>query len=119
MKRRESDILRACQDWLEANNILYIRVNPISPTGDGGWRKPRASQRGAPDLVVFYRDWSEFLNTKYLFPLAVECKSPKGELSPHQQAWKERAKQIRLGYVVVREIEDLVRVVGCGCGGTR
>lgn len=121
MKYKESDVLKACQDYLEAKGILYIRHNIISPVTCGrpgifgkgrkslkkwvAFRKVRESQTGSPDLIIFVKGYAETI------PVAVECKSRTGKLSPAQKVWQDRANKAGLEYAVVREIADLVEVV--------
>lgn len=105
---KESNVLKACQDYLETRGILYLRHNIISPVRPGQWRKVRESQRGGPDLLILANfDSCRDLHARP-FPIAVECKSSTGKLSPDQKAWRARAEKIGLRYVIVREIADLM-----------
>jgi len=80
----EGDTLRAISDYLEAWRIPYLRINPVrvvtGPQGSPVIVRPRPSQVGAPDLVVFLRDET----------LLVEVKSTTGRLRPEQLAWLDR-----------------------------
>lgn len=109
MKRgREKSVLKACQDWLEINEIFYVRHNPISPVRPGQWRKVRESQKGGPDLIIFIRLPGHIPTC---MPIAIECKSSTGKLSQAQIDWWNRAEANGLRYFVVREITDLEEVL--------
>ena len=98
--KEERATLKAVQDFLEIKKILYVRINPISPVGPGRWRKVRASQRGAPDLIFFLHGRA--------YP--VELKSKKGKQSESQKAWEERADRAGIPYVIIRCFQGFVEV---------
>lgn len=106
---KERDTLKAIQDFLDIQGHLYIRVNPISPTGRDGrivCRRVRQSQRGAPDLIVFFP-----VGGMKCMPLAVEVKSAVGKLRPYQKAWQTRAAARGLRYCVVRSFEQFLGTI--------
>jgi len=104
----EADILKTIIDYLEANRILYIRVNRVSPvsTKEGiRFRKLRPSELGAPDLVIWAkRGWKHF-------SVAIEVKTLKGRQSPAQMKWELTANKSEVPYFVVRSLEELLRVL--------
>ena len=109
----EADILKVCCDYLDAKNILYIRHSPSNVVGGGkskvSFRRPRASQLGAPDLIV----WMISINKiKPAISVAIEAKTRKGKLSKDQIKWQNRAHLNGVGYEIVRSLEDLQVILG-------
>ena len=97
----EADTLRAITDWLETNDYLYLRHSPSNVVGKAGkatFRRPRASQLGAPDLIVFVGTWGQDCLP---LVLAVEVKSPTGKLSKVQSDWADRAAKLGIQYICV------------------
>ena len=94
--KQERATLKAVQDFLEMKGILYVRINPISPVGPGRWRRIRASQKGAPDLIFFLRGCV----------YAIELKAAKGVLSDSQKDWGKRARKAEISYTVHRNFQD-------------
>ena len=109
----EADTLKAISDYCEVKGILYLRINPISPVNSGKglrFRAVRPSQRGAPDLLVFWGvkmpkvGWT-------LAPIAVEVKSPIGKQSEDQKRWELAAMKVGMTYRVVRSLEEFLEVL--------
>lgn len=134
----EADILKTICDYMDWSNILYIRVNPVSPIVDRKmlkeilyniwnhritviealnkilkslFRKIRPTQLGAPDLLVF-QDYGKKDHIGYAYPVSIEVKTRTGKLSPDQVKWKKLADNIGLDYYIVRSLEELELVLG-------
>jgi len=104
----EADILKTIVDYLEVNRILYVRIHPISPVSvmpHIRFRKPRPSQRGAPDLIIWPGGEGKHRT------IAVEAKTFKGRQSKAQFDWELEAFKAGLPYCVVRSLEELLRVL--------
>lgn len=97
--------------------LVYIRHSPsnvVGKKGEATFRRPRASQLGAPDLIVFKRRRIEI--TKFYFQdvtdvLCIEVKSATGKLSPAQERWAEKAVAQGCRYILARSLEDVVKVL--------
>ena len=105
---KESDTLKAIVDFLEARKILYVRVHPIRLVSRKGQTFPvpiKHSQVGAPDLLIFPKD-----NPPRC--LAVEAKAPGGKQTPDQVLWQERAERVGVAYLVVENVDVVMRLLG-------
>ena len=115
---KERDIIRAIQDFLDARRIPYLRIHPVkwaskkiaSDTCVGNvyehrFIRPRASQVGAPDLIIFPRD-----NPPRF--LAVEVKGPSGRQTTEQKAWEEKINIVGGEYLIARDIDLIMRLFG-------
>lgn len=98
---QEAETLKAIQSFLEMKKILYVRVNPTRIIGKGKFVRVRASQKGAPDLIIFFPKQT----------ITVEVKSADGELRPEQKAWKEKAGKIGLPYCVVKSFGEFLGIL--------
>lgn len=96
----EAKTLKAICDFLDLHNYLYLRINPISPVTPGKWRKPRTSQKGAPDLI-FWQNGQTY---------AIEVKSYNGKQSPDQKHWQERAELNHLKYHIVHNFQEFLQI---------
>ena len=108
----EADTLRAISDFLDLEQkmgrCVYIRHNPISPikkNGETAWRKVRASQLGAPDLIVFRMNLIDGL-APHTDMLCIEAKSSTGRLSEAQGRWAELITAQGARYFMVRSFEE-------------
>ncbi|HLA37016.1 MAG TPA: VRR-NUC domain-containing protein [Candidatus Brocadiales bacterium] len=103
---KEADTLKAVVNFLESQDIFYERVNPVSLVGHrNGFRvrRLRESQKGSPDIRIYPGEG------RVMF---VETKSGTGKLSVFQSRWKARAEEAGIPYHVVREISDLLGILG-------
>jgi hypothetical protein len=93
----ESEVLRACLDYLAARGIFAWRNNTGAVRVEGN-RFIRFGVKGSPDILGVMPDGRI---------LCIECKSAKGRLTPEQREFG--AAVLRRGgvYVVARGIEDL------------
>lgn len=101
MKEKESDIVRAISDYLEAKRHFYWRNNT------GAFRTEKGGMyffgaKGSPDLFVLTRGG---------VLISLEVKTQTGRQSPDQKAWEARCHEIGAAYHVVRSIED-VQAIG-------
>ena len=108
-KIREADILSAAIEYLEIlfnqNKLRYLRVHPVRLVKkDGGFITVpvRRSQKGAPDVVVFFRKG---------YAAAFEFKRPGGKLTDEQLQW--RLNLIDLGYecYVIESVDQFYVIV--------
>lgn len=120
IKTSEADTLKAICDWLDIRQsqgtLIYLRHSPsnvVGKKGEATFRRPRASQLGAPDLVVLKkRDvggygkdgvWYEHVDV-----FCIEAKSPTGKPSKIQDQWAELAVAQGARYLVVRSLDDVM-----------
>lgn len=113
----EAQILKAIQDWLDVQmaqgKLLYVRHSPsnvVGKKGEARFRRPRESQLGAPDLIVFrhagqYKgnpqfDWTDVL--------CIEVKSATGQTSPAQSRWCGLAIDQGMRYILARSLDDVI-----------
>jgi len=115
LKPTEADTMKAICDYLDRRGILYIRHNPYSMASDkaGGhlrFRKPRVSQLGAPDLVIWYQNEDIELYMVNLEPVvaAVEVKAPGKLQNKDQVLWEAKAVARGAKYAVVRSLDELL-----------
>lgn len=116
----EADTLKAITEYLEVlqtqGRLLYIRHSPsnvVGKKGEATFRRPKASQAGAADLVIFRTvdkgHWNPKMN-QWCFVtdvLCIEVKSSTGKLSPAQERWAEKAVAQGCKYIVARSLEDV------------
>jgi hypothetical protein len=99
MKAPETQVLKACLDYLRIKGHLAYRINNGAfQTKNGGYVRCTDTP-GVPDILGFTIDGRG---------LAVEVKSDKGKLSKAQET--QKAAIIERGglYVLARRIEDLI-----------
>ena len=99
----ERAALRAITDYLSLHKMLYIRIHPVRPVGRQGAITfiPVGDQKGAPDLLVIGPRWI----------MALEVKSSTGRPSPAQTAWGDRCLHLGHTYSVVRDVDEVVRLL--------
>lgn len=98
MKTTETQVVRACLNYLRIKNHLVARINNGAfETRCGGWVKT-CDIPGFPDITGITHDGKA---------LAVECKSSIGKLSRPQEVFK--AAWIARGglYITAKSIDDL------------
>lgn len=106
---KESLVIRAIVDFLEARKIVYLRFHPAKPfndrkTGTLRFSRVRPSQIGAPDLIVFPKD-----NPPRL--LAIEAKSDNGRQTPEQKRWQGVIEALGGAYMIARGPDEVMRVL--------
>lgn len=112
---KEQDIIRAIMDFLDLKKILYLRHHPMRIGTAKGRSFPvpvRASQLGAPDLILFLQ--GDFLDKTKGRVIAVEVKRPGERQSPEQIAWQERLEATGTGYMIAYSVEDVMVLCGKG-----
>ena len=112
----EADTLRTIQDYLDLlqaqGKLLYLRHQPPMMTSKMVrgkvkviFKKPRESQLGAPDLIVFRIQ--NFYGVYCCEVLCIEVKSATGKLSQAQDQWAEKAVKLGCHYIVARSLEEV------------
>jgi len=104
MAIKEIDIQKGILTYLKYKGIFAWRNNTIGvyDQARGRFRTPGfGSIKGAPDILGSYAGK----------PLGIEVKAPKGTLSDHQKAFKERALKEGWIYILAREIDDVRAVL--------
>lgn len=95
---RESDVLKACLDYLKYRGFFIWRQNQGAiPTADGGFRR-FAGLRGVSDILGVLPA-GRFL--------AVEVKRPGGKKSPEQDAFLSRVAELGGFASCVSSVEEL------------
>lgn len=97
----ESEIQHNIIQTLRALGFIVIRHNPISPLGDGKFKRLNVLDRGAPDLIALKN------NLTFLF----EVKTEKGKQSIYQKAFEKQCLNKGIKYHVVRSIEDVLNII--------
>jgi hypothetical protein len=98
----ESEILRACMDYLTIRDIAFIRVNGGMIMIPGRNYPFRATDKnGVADLLVCYR--GQFI--------AVETKSARGKQSDDQKNFQAYVERSGGRYVLARSLEDMEGVL--------
>lgn len=103
MAVKESELQRACLDWLKAHKITAWRM-PIGPVkhsrgGRDVWSK--SPLKGFPDIAGVLK-----VKTPGRF-FVIELKSAKGTLRQEQKAWILKLQAAGAAVAVVRSIEEL------------
>ncbi len=101
--RKEADVTKEIQDWLDEHRFVWIRCQPVRITSRG-FMPVRPSQKGAPDLFVF----PAFGSFKFL---AVEVKGPKGKPSPAQIKWAALVKAVGGRHVFAYSLDDMTKAL--------
>ena len=98
MKTPESDVLRACLDYLRVRHHLVARINNGAfETKRGGFVRC-TDVPGIADIMGITFDGKA---------LAVECKSEKGRLSVNQMEFRDEWIARGGVYALARSVEDL------------
>jgi Holliday junction resolvase len=94
----ESEVLRACKEYLSLRGAAFVRVNGgrFKIPGTNRWFRS-TDKNGVADILVCCRG-------KFY---AVECKSAKGRLSEEQKEFRAYVERAGGTYVLARGIEDL------------
>ena len=112
----EADTLKTITEYLEIlqaqGKLLYLRHSPsnvVGKKGEATFRRPRASQLGSPDLIVFRRTYVDIEGTMCNVPdvLCIEVKSAIGKQSRDQHIWEQRAINQGCRYLIARSLEDV------------
>ena len=84
--------------FLRAKGFVCGKIKTKGSFSDGKYLFDKYQFRGIADLLVF-------TNTRMYF---IECKSEKGYLSQDQKDFKELCNKVRIPYLVVRRVEDVI-----------
>lgn len=93
----EAPILRDCLAWLKAANVLSWRCS-LGGVRHAGVGRKKNPMKGFPDIGGCLRTGRFFV---------VECKAPKGRLTPEQIAWRDRLKSQGALYILATSVSDL------------
>ena len=74
---------------------------------EGSYFAPSQSKRGSPDLLVFMRDTKK----DCLRTIGLEVKTETGKQTPGQIGWQERFEKLGGLYFVVRNIDDVIKII--------
>jgi len=101
-KAIETGIVSLIMDYCDEHGILFSHNNPVHLVSRGGktiFAKVRASEKGKPDLFIFFAKGDV---------IACEVKSKDGVQSDDQVAWQKRWECLSRRYIVVRSLHDFV-----------
>lgn len=101
----EAPIQRAILDWLESRGTLHWRCSL------GGLRIGKGGRRRNP--MTGFPDIAGLQSGKFF---TIECKSPKGVLSPEQLEWKEKLQLHGCIYIVARSLGDVELALQAAAG---
>lgn len=109
--RKEAESLSEIKKFLQIQGIPFIRMQPISPCGQGKWRPVEKSQHGAPDLVLVLKGGKT---------LWVEVKGDKGKQTKAQEEWQRTLEEYGHRYIVVRSVSEVAFAIAfAGYSGTK
>jgi len=95
---KESLVVDACIRWLLYHGCFVKRNNTGAYKPEGSNRFIRFGYKGSADIEGLTRS-GRFI--------AVECKSDRGTLTEHQQAYAERIKAHNGLWILARSTDDL------------
>lgn len=100
-RRTETDLVRACLEYLAARRIMAWRNNTgaMAATHKGKTRFMRFGAPGSGDIFAILPG-GRFCS--------IECKAPKGKVSESQFNWMMDVRNSGGRSIVVRSIEELV-----------
>lgn len=111
-KTTESDLVRACIEYLTLKGVFCWRNNTGAFAGEHMGRKRfvRFGTPGAPDIMAIVRTRVSRQRQAVLVGrfLGVECKSPTGKQSAAQRVWQEQCERAGGAYFMVRRLGDLM-----------
>jgi len=97
---KETEILKACLQFLSAHGIFHWRSNQIpAPLPGGGFRR-FVGLKGVSDILGMSPQGDGRL-------LAIECKTETGRVSEHQQVFLDRVTALGGVACVVRSVDEL------------
>lgn len=97
----ESDILRACLDWLLYQQVMCWRQNQAAvPLPNGGFRRFNG-RKGLPDIIAILPPHGTFV--------AIEVKKPGGKMSKEQIAFHEELVKNGGVSICVTSLDELMR----------
>ena len=124
---RESDIQRACLDYLDAKRIMYLRLNAgdsFRPGANGKLYKVRGAMKGCADLLILASSKESYLtmlDKKTMTcelkekacprPIFVEFKAEKGRQSVEQATFEYDVAQLGYEYHIIRDLDELMKVM--------
>lgn len=100
-KKEESNLVKACMEYLKYTGYLAIRNNSglIILNSNNKNRAIKMGAIGAFDIIA--------CSTKGKF-VAIECKSKNGKLSKKQEEFMNKVRKLGGIAIVVRSLEDLM-----------
>jgi len=113
----ESDLKKTCEDYLtylmNLGKLWFSRLNAgdfIDIRGDSR-RRIKGVEKGTADLVVIMLDTHYIKHCRVIF---IELKSGKGRWAPEQRAFKIIIEAQGAEYHIVRNFEELERIISQG-----
>lgn len=100
-KKEESSLIKTCITYLQYSGYLVIRNNSgyILLDSNNGKRAIKLGMAGSPDLIACSPE-GQFI--------AIECKSSKGKLSPKQEEFLNKVRELGGKAIVVRSLDELI-----------
>ena len=102
-KRKEAEIQAECVQWFKTTFPNQIIFSVPLEAARNSWTKyeKMGALHGTCDLVLTLKDHVFF----------VEMKASWGELSTHQEAFKQRCDALGIGYYLCRNLDDFKRAI--------
>lgn len=108
----EDKLQISCKYWFDAQYpklklLLHHSPNEgllMKHDRDGAKRKAMGMRAGFPDFIFLHPN-------KFYSYLAIELKSAKGRQTDHQKEYQQAVEQSGGKYVIVRSLEEFMRVV--------
>lgn len=108
----EKKIQRAIENYLktrqDSGEILYIKNSVATRFIEQADIYARIQfKMGSPDLLIFTKD----TNKDCLRTIGLEVKTETGKQSPEQIGWQERFEKLGGEYHIVRNIDDVIKII--------
>ena len=102
MKMKESQLVKACADYLTMRNILWWRNNTgiLMKEYKGRSYPVRFGLKGSGDILAILPPYGKFLS--------IECKVNDNVQSEAQKEFEKQVRNAGGGYIIVRDVIDLI-----------
>ena len=109
---KEKDIQRACLDYLDANQIMWLRLNSgdtFRPGKEGKFYKVRGCPKGTADILILWRV-KESIGCAKSRPIFVEFKASNGKQTVKQAIFERDVESLGYEYYIIRDLDTFVKL---------
>lgn len=115
---KESDIQRACLDYLAARGVLAFRMNSGAMSGSHKGKRwfVKFGVPGMADVLAFVSPLGPGDELMAELPVWIEVKAPKGIQSDLQRSFQELVESHGHCYLLVRSLNELIEALSPSAG---